>query len=88
MAECIPQMKDDLELYVHMMEQRETYKALAKQATKVANKVKARTTYNEKYANDPDFRKREKERMLIAYYLKKEEKEAAVAVPPTELKAQ
>ena len=58
------------------------YQALAKQATKEANRVKQRTSYNERYANDPEFRQREKERNLMAYYIKKEGKVAgAVAIP-------
>lgn len=65
-----------------ILEQRTMYQALAKQATKEANRMKQRTTYHDRYANDPEFRQREKERMLVAYYLKKEEKNAAAAVIP------
>ena len=73
------QMTDDQELLLHMLEQRAAYKALAKQANKIVNKVKARTTYNERYTNDPDFRQREKERMLNSYHLKREKAKAAAA---------
>jgi hypothetical protein len=65
-----------------ILDQRAMYQALAKQATKEANRVKQRTSYNERYANDPEFRQREKERNLMAYYIKKEGKVAgAVAIP-------
>ena len=67
-----PQMTDDQELIQHMLEQRAAYKALAKQANKIMNKAKARTAYHERYANDPQFRQDEKNRMLLAYHLKKE----------------
>jgi hypothetical protein len=83
MEALVPQMTDDQELLQHMLEQRAAYRALAKQTNKIVNKVKARTTYNERYANDPDFRQREKERMLGAYYLKKEERKAAGAAATT-----
>lgn len=73
------QMTDDQELIQHMLEQRAAYKALAKQANKIMNKVKARASYHERYTNDPDFRQREKERMLSSYHLKKEEKAKAAA---------
>ena len=73
------QMTDDQELIQHMLEQRAAYKALAKQANKIMNKVKARTAYHERYANDPDFRQHEKERMLSSYHLKREEKAKAAA---------
>jgi hypothetical protein len=63
-----------------ILEQRGVYQALAKQATKEANRVKQRTSYNERYANDPDFRQREKERMLVAYYHRKK-CAAAAAIP-------
>ena len=58
------------------------YQALAKQATKEANRVKQRTSYNERYANDPEFRQREKERNLMAYYIKKEGKVAGAVASP------
>jgi hypothetical protein len=65
-----------------ILDQRAMDQALAKQATKEANRVKQRTSYNERYANDPEFRQREKERNLMAYYIKKEGKVAgAVAIP-------
>jgi hypothetical protein len=59
------------------------YQALAKQATKEANRMKQRTTYHDRYANDPEFRHREKERMLVAYYHRKmaEKNAAAAAIP-------
>ena len=60
-----------------ILEQRAVYQALAKQATKEANRVKQRTSYNERYANDPEFRQREKERMLVAYYHRKNSAAAA-----------
>ncbi len=74
-----PKLTDDQELLLHMLDQRTVYKALAKQATTIANKVRARTVYNERYANDLEFRQREKQRMLSAYYLKKEGMAATTA---------
>jgi len=65
-----------------ILEQRAMYQALAKQATKEANRVKQRTSYNERYANDPEFRQREKERNLMAYYIKKEGKVAGAVASP------
>jgi hypothetical protein len=63
-----------------ILDQRAMYQALAKQATKEANRMKQRTTYHDRYANDPDFRHREKERMLVAYYHRKNSA-AAAAIP-------
>jgi len=65
-----------------ILEQRAMYQALAKQATKDATRATQRNNYHHRYANDPEFREREKERNLMAYYTKKEGKVAGAVASP------